>query len=343
MNSYSDSIAQVKETNNFNLIRFFLAYSVMFDHFSTLTNTDSFWPVGSIYGVKGFFVISGFLVMMSFLRTPDYKIFFQKRIRRIMPAYATTVLLCFIAGIFLTTLPMQEFLTSRQTYAYLLSNLSTLNFLCPNLPDVFENNSMDAINGSLWTIKVELMLYMTVPIVYWLLKKYNKAVCLLLIYLLSFTYSSICNYLDDTTHQAIWDFFKRQFPGQMMYFCSGIILLEYFAFFRKYMKYIFPVSIVLFALKDLSIFSLFEPIALASIILSIAYGFKWLNGFNRIGDYSYGIYLIHFPVIQTFVHLGLDKYNYALTLALTTVVCTFLGILSWKYIEKPCLYKPKRL
>ncbi len=33
-------INQVKEANNFDFIRFFLAYSVMFNHFSTLTETE---------------------------------------------------------------------------------------------------------------------------------------------------------------------------------------------------------------------------------------------------------------------------------------------------------------
>ena len=68
-------INQVKEANNFDFIRFFLAYSVMFNHFSTLTETDPFWFVSGGFRVKGFFIISGFLVMFSFLRTPNTRIF----------------------------------------------------------------------------------------------------------------------------------------------------------------------------------------------------------------------------------------------------------------------------
>lgn len=338
----SNLIAQVKEANNFDFIRFFLAYSVMFNHFSTLTDTEPFWFVSGGFRVKGFFIISGFLVMFSFLRSPDAYVFFRKRVQRIMPAYSLAILLCLVLGFFLTALPHHEFLTSSKLYTYLFTNLLTLNFLCPDLPGVFENNPMQAMNGSLWTIKVELMLYMTVPAIYWLLKKYKKSVCLLLIYVLSFIYSTTCNYLADTTHNAVYDFLKRQFPGQMMYFCSGIILLAYFPLFRKYMKYIFPTSILLFIGRDLPGLALFEPIALASIILSVAYSFKWLHFFNRMGNFSYGIFLLHFPVIQTFVHFGLDRYSLVLTLVLTTVICTGFGILSWKYIEKPCLYRPKK-
>lgn len=339
----SDLIAQVKEANNFDFIRFFLAYSVMFNHFSTLTETDPFWFVSGSFRVKGFFIISGFLVMFSFLRSPDVYVFFRKRIQRIMPAYSLVILLCLILGFCVTTLPHIDYLTSPQSYKYLLSNLLTLNFLCPTLPGVFENNPMEAMNGSLWTIKVELMLYMTVPIIFWLLRKYNKLVCLILIYVLSFIYYETFSYLANTTHNEVYYFFRRQFPGQMMYFCSGIIILQYFPLFRKFIKYIFPISIMLLVCRNLLFFSIFEPIALASLIISVAYSFKWLHFFNRMGNFSYGIFLLHFPLIQTFIYFGLDKYSLILTLTLTTVICTYLGTLSWKYIEKPCLYKPKRI
>ena len=62
--------------------------------------------------MKGFFIISGFLVMFSFLRTPNTRIFFRKRIQRIMPAYSLTILLCALIGLFLTSLSCREYLTS---------------------------------------------------------------------------------------------------------------------------------------------------------------------------------------------------------------------------------------
>ena len=331
-------IQTVKEENNFDFIRFFLAYSVMFNHFSTLTETDPFWFVSGGFRVKGFFIISGFLVMFSFLRTPDTRVFFLKRVRRIMPAYALTILLCAAMGLFLTTLSYTDYLTSSHLYAYLVSNLCTLNFLCPDLPGVFQDNALTAVNGSLWTIKVELMLYLCVPVIYWLLARYNKLACLSLIYLLSFAYLSLFDYLHDATGNSFYEFLKRQFPGQMTYFISGVILLAYLPKFREYMRYIFPASVLLFLLRDIWFLRIFEPLALASIIISVAYSCKWLHFFNRMGNFSYGIFLLHFPLIQVFIQLGLAAYNWLLTLALTTVICTYLGHLSWKYIEKPNLY-----
>ena len=58
-------INQVKEANNFDFIRFFLAYSVMFNHFSTLTETDPFCFFNGGFRVKGFFIISDFLLCLA--------------------------------------------------------------------------------------------------------------------------------------------------------------------------------------------------------------------------------------------------------------------------------------
>lgn len=338
----SHLIASVKEDNNFDFIRFFLAYSVLFNHFSTLTDTDPFWFVNGGFRVKGFFIISGFLVMFSFLRSPNTLVFFRKRIQRIMPAYILIILLCSLLGLLLTTLSYKEYITSPQVFSYLFYNIVTLNFLSPDLPGVFDNNPIHAVNASLWILKVELMLYLTIPLLYWLLNKYNKRTCLIMIYVLSFIYSTTFDYLDDMTLNPVYGLLKRQFPGQMMYFCSGIIILAYFNLFRKYMKYIFPISILLFVGKDLLFLKILEPIALASLIISIAYGFKWLHVFNRFGNFSYGIFLLHCPIIQTLIHFGLNKYSILLTLFITVISCTLLSILSWKYIEKPCLYIPKK-
>ena len=335
-------IEQVKAENNFDFIRFFLAYSVMFNHFSTLTDTDPFWLVSGGFRVKGFFIISGFLVMFSYLRTPDNGIFFRKRLHRIMPAYLLTIGICFLIGLLLTTLPWQAFLANGQSWKYLLSNLLTFNFICPDLPGVFEQHPMHAMNGSLWTIKVELMLYLCVPLIYQALKRYNKAIVLILIYLLSFSYLTLFDGLDDLHPNSFYGFLKRQFPGQMTYFLSGVIWLVYFPFFKRGMRYIFPLSLLIFYFRDCWLCRPFEPLALAAIILTVAYSFRALHIFNRMGNFSYGIFLAHFPVIQCLIHFGLDKYSFGLTLALTTLLSTVIGILSWKYIEQPCLYKGKK-
>lgn len=46
-----------------------------------------------------------------------------------------------------------------EVFKYVAANLVFLNFTHPNLPGLFESNSLQAINGALWTLKIEVMFY----------------------------------------------------------------------------------------------------------------------------------------------------------------------------------------
>ena len=70
----------------------------------------------------------------------------------------------------------------------------------------------------------------------------------------------------------------------------------------------------------------------------LAYNFRFLNNFGKYGDFTYGIYIYHFPLIQVFVYLGLfDIYPPLLMFIITIILVLFLAILSWNYIELPFL------
>lgn len=78
----------------------------------------------SYFAVKGFFVISGYLVMQSYLSSRSLGVFFEKRARRICPAYLLAVGLCLAIGAGVTELPLAEFAASPETWRYLVANLS---------------------------------------------------------------------------------------------------------------------------------------------------------------------------------------------------------------------------
>ena len=155
----------LKKGNCFDFLRYFFAISLIIAHFCTLTNIDQFWFVTGTTRVKAFFIMSGFLVFYSYIRREDLKDYIEKRIRRILPAYLIVIIFCFLLGSFITTIGTKDFFTSKETYKYLIANFSFLNFIQPTLPGVFEHNPIQAVNGSLWTMKVEVMFYISVPII----------------------------------------------------------------------------------------------------------------------------------------------------------------------------------
>jgi len=159
----------VPQKNNFDHIRLFLALAVFLYHVSELTKIADFQFfnnfVNAEIAVHAFFIVSGFLIFMSYERSSSLKRYFTKRFKRIAPGYITVILLSFLLLSLLSTLPIRDYFTSPESAKFLLANLTTLNFLHPALPGVFEGHSYTAVNGALWTIKVEVVFCLTVPLI----------------------------------------------------------------------------------------------------------------------------------------------------------------------------------
>ena len=77
--------------------------------------------------------------------------------------------------------------------------------------------------------------------------------------------------------------------------------------------------------------------AVTYVVLVVAYHphLVW-PAFNRVGDYSYGVYVYSFPIQQTLVQRipGIDPMPlFGLGLALSLAVAA----VSWHYLERPAL------
>jgi peptidoglycan/LPS O-acetylase OafA/YrhL len=103
----------------------------------------------------------------------------------------------------------------------------------------------------------------------------------------------------------------------------------------------FRLAVLAAALAGASLSSkTFLPIYLATlgpIILHAAYLFGGpVRAYNRVGDYSYGVYIYAFPIQQTLIALvpGLSLLFLNIYAAALTLVC---AVLSWHFLEKPAL------
>jgi peptidoglycan/LPS O-acetylase OafA/YrhL len=80
-----------------------------------------------------------------------------------------------------------------------------------------------------------------------------------------------------------------------------------------------------------------EPLWLAITVVYTAYGLPYLGNFARYGDFSYGVYILHFPVIQAVVATGYFARNPWTAFALCAAVTLLLAFLCWHLVEKPFL------
>lgn len=135
--------------NNLNFLRFIAAFSVIFSHSFTVSEgsdalgtpldviTQNRLSIGGI-AVAFFFLISGILIAKSCETHSSVRKFFKNRLLRIFPELIVCVLCSvFILGLGVTTYSFDAYVTSADTYRYLL-NICLIPIHA--LPGVFENN-----------------------------------------------------------------------------------------------------------------------------------------------------------------------------------------------------------
>ena len=329
--------------NNFDLLRFTFAAMVFLFHTHVLSGQAVLAPLSMYFSaelaVKAFFVLSGFLVLMSYDRSATVGEYAGKRVRRIYPAYATVVIACAVLGVLLSDVPHAEYF--RGAGRYLIANLAFLNFLAPTLPGVFTGNPWIEVNGLLWTIKVEVMFYASVPIISWAAARFGRAATWMALYALSVAYLSIMTHAVESTGSAFVLQLSRQLPGQLAYFVAGAAGYYFADSLGRHWPLLLAAALAAYAAiwlgipRDLQF--VLEPAALAVLVVYAAVGFRYLGNFGRWGDFSYGIYIIHFPVVQTLVALGAFARNPWLGFAVATFVVLMLAALCWHFVEKPFL------
>jgi len=331
-----------RKSNNFDFLRLLFSLIVAVVHCAELSKVDFLSGVGkylsSGVAVDSFFVISGFLIFMSYDSSKSLSSYASKRLRRIFPGYIAVIIIC---AIFLYAISSKSFFeyANIELFKYISFNALTLNFIHPTLPGVFEGNQIQAVNGALWTIKIEVMFYITVPFIAFLISKSNKALVLSIIYVLSITYSFVLLWLYSNSGSEIYVKLERQLPGQLAFFISGATVYYFYDLFHKRNLLLLTLSFFIICFHKYIIdIHVFYPISLAVIVLYFANIFKYLGNFGKFGDLSFGVYIWHFPILQVFVAYNLFV-NPVIGVGLFLITIIFSSYLSWHLIEKRYLYK----
>src|ERR1700726_3754901 len=165
-----------RRANNFDALRLIAALSVVFSHSFLIPDGSEarepfVWLTGNqcilgLIGVFVFFVISGYLVTESWCRSPLPGRFLLRRTLRIYPGLVVNVALCaLVLGPLITSLPLADYFHGQELSDFLTKTLS-LNPGPLQLPGVlFAQNSVGLhINGSLWTLRYEAMMYLMIVV-----------------------------------------------------------------------------------------------------------------------------------------------------------------------------------
>lgn len=333
--------------NNFDFLRFLFAALVIFSHsygflpvlHGTLVDGED--PLGHVsrgqiafggFCVDCFFLLSGFLVTKSWMSSRSLGDFAKKRALRIFPGLGVVLVFCtFVIGPLCTT-ELASYFHQKLTYAYLFFMLRGSLHVADHLPGVFVHNPWPVrVNGSLWTIRYELICYALVATL-GCLRVYRRPLIVLAlgVLLLSLNGGRLASL---HSSQALADFLQT-----FSYFVLGMLMCLY----RDRIPYshlLLLVSVAsLLAFDLIGELRLVLPVATAYTVFYVAFCKRLpLQKFARAGDFSYGLYLYAFPIQQTLVYFyGPHLSPVTLTLAAFPLTLA-LAVLSWNFVEKPCL------
>lgn len=312
----------------------------MYSHHFALTGQiePNFFGISSLGGaaVIVFFVISGYLTTGSWFNDPNVLRFSLKRFLRIWPGLIVVILFSiFIIGPISTVLKWSEYFSSPVLLWYAKNILLKINYA---LPGVFENNPYPhAVNGSLWSIPLEVKCYLILAALglFQLLK--NKWVFLFIIFV----------YIIWFLNKNGVDFGRDFNLGRQMiaYFLVGAALAVLKPYWEQ-RSWLVIFSTILLTVLFIKIQLIFTAALLALPILIILLGSKstpLLINFGKFGDPSYGIYLYAFPIQQLMIFYFYEKYEFIGTLVFSIILTIAAAYSSWHIIEKNALkLKPRR-
>jgi peptidoglycan/LPS O-acetylase OafA/YrhL len=335
----------VGRDNNFTLLRFSAAMTVLFAHSVAVLGLPPereffFNRLGFSLGEMGLdmlFVTSGFLVTASLLGRQNLIAYLWARILRVYPGiWIMLVLTVFVLAPALTSLPAGDYFTSPLTWEYFRKCATLLGGIRYSLPGVFETVPLkNEFNGSLWTMPVEVRMYLYLAAI-WLAFAVAPALRL----------KAMRVVLPLSAGALIAIVLSARLTGGAFNGANIRIFMFLYGSSLYMWRDRMPMSprlligllaALALASFDKTIFFVVYAACLAPLVLHLVYvpGGR-IRAFNDWGDYSYGVYIYAFPVQQTLAFL-FPAMSLAAMMASSAIVSVAIAILSWKLIEERAL------
>jgi peptidoglycan/LPS O-acetylase OafA/YrhL/RimJ/RimL family protein N-acetyltransferase len=327
----------------------------------------SFAPVGEtlakvpdifIFGFQGvqlFFVISGFILAIPFMRyelgltdrKPRLRAYYLRRLTRLEPPYVISTIVIFLLLVFVigSKYPLGTLTVS------LFSSLFYAHFL------VFPGEA-PYINQITWSLEMEVQFYLLAPFLVGALcllkNKYPRRIAILLL-IVSFAGLS-------WLQELYWHVGLMNISMYLHYFLAGILLCDVFLLdseklgrlsgvwvFILGLLLLVPITCVNHSYAHNIALRIASPLMILAFYL-IVFGNKWwnkifsLNGLTLIGGMCYSIYLLHYVTISAvgrFTANRLYQSNFAVyywvQVFVLLAVVMFLSAIYFLLIEKPCM------
>lgn len=328
--------------NSLNLFRLILAALVLFAHSWYIAGRGSGPSLqGENLGgwaVAGFFVISGFLITRSRLRTTpgDYLL---HRVARIYPAFIVVLLVT--AFIFA---PLALLIQNGSLTGFLSTPITPFQYVWGNIGLHVDHYDIGATlrtvpypgawNGSLWTLYFEFLCYLVVWVLGFIGLFRRSFILVTILWAFSVAVYAKIGIAHRLGLDGDVDLFARLLP----FFLGGAVV--YFVVERYGISPILGAAALLGAVAAIALVprwggQLAAPL-LAYGLLSLS---MWIPqpGWIARNDISYGFYIYAWPMQQLTVLAGGAAFGMTVFILVTVVLTSACAWLSWVAIERPVM------
>lgn len=342
--------------NNFDLLRLFAASQVAASH--TIEVLAPAWNdifiiqlLNLFPGVPIFFFISGYLISRSYEHSRGLGNYSFNRAIRIFPALHACVLL----NILLVAATGYFALAEAGYLDVLLLYVAKTTFLQFYNPEFMRGFGDGVLNGSLWTIAVELQFYLLTPIFYLLFispaRPIRSDIAVIAIALLSLIVNRLL-YNNQAAYgeTIVWKLVRVSFAPWLYMFLFGLLCQRHYEVLLRWLNSnVAPWLLLAYLTYAWLLHSIGEPVnnrigpllffPLALTTLATAYCKPHLaTKLLRKNDISYGIYIYHMPIVNQLLYFGIGGLLASFGALLTSVV---LALISWFGLERPLLSRKR--
>ena len=338
--------------NSIGFLRWLMAFMVIFSHAGPLggfyggKDLGTQWSTEQSFGgvaVAGFFFFSGFLITKSRMGRSTTLRFFWRRAMRIIPAWwLTLIVTAFVLGPIswqreAGTSAGYFDATADSPLTYFINNM-WLTISQPNIAGMGASTPAGANtwNGSAWTLLFEFRAYILVGILGMVGALANRRIGAIVAFaiiglaMLQWTYvvpvSSISPAFSDYRVLLLF----APFALGMLFSLYGdkIIIDDRLAV---------AAAIVGIYTYGTGGWLMIGQYLFCYVLMWVAIRATFLQRWERFGDFSYGIYLSAWPLMQAAAYFDLQRFGWVTYHIIIVLACHIWAFFSWHLIEKPAM------
>jgi len=322
--------------NALNAIRLLLALLVIVWHSFPLSGHEvPFAPLRQVFGrisVDGFFAISGYLIVASWVRTPKWWPFLRARLLRIFPAFWVSLIITAVViaplSVVVRGAPLDgAFWSGAARYVASNAGLWVSQYDIAGTP--LDVPYPGAWNGSMWTLFWEFLCYLGV-LALGLAGLFRRRLVVPVLFVLT-----LVGVLA-TSYGPVGNFWVEHGSHFGVMFLAGTLIYQHADRIPLNRTWIIAALALLAGSAMLPDYRLVAALPIAYLMIALGA----LGRHPRLqvrNDFSYGTYIFAFPLQQLLATLGVASLGVPLFCLAGIAVTLPVAAASWFWIEKPAL------